>query len=534
MATTEHAMPTDLPPAMIEGATALADWVIVAPLILALGGASLLLLMRNWERVQATFSTIIVLAIIVSDYALMQRVFNEGPLTMTMGKWLPPFGISFTADTLGAMLALTSAFIVLFIIIFAQRDMSKRETHHGFYPLILLLLAGISGSFLTGDLFNLYVWFELMLISTFGLLIMGGRRRQLDGAVKYGFMNFMATTFFLIATAYLYGTIGTLNMADILIKVRELDDPGTFYTIGAIFLMAFGMKAAAFPLNTWLPASYHTTSPVVSALFAGLLTKVGVYALIRTLALLLPEALGYLSTTVAVVAGITMILGPLGAMAQIELRRALGFLVIGGVGVMLAGLAFGSSRGLMGASFYAVHSMLTMSALFLVAGLIEHAGKTGDVRKLGGFYATNSTLSILFLVLVFSASGLPPFLGFWPKLTLVQTGLEMQNTWLTVAILLNGFLTAIAGARLWAHIFLRAGPFGTPDGTSEIKLEKMSDRERWFGLIPVSILTACIVALGLWPQPLFERVMDAANGLNYPTPYIESVFGGGDHEGTFE
>ena len=278
-------------------------------------------------------------------------------------------------------------------------------------------MTGVCGAFITGDIFNLYVWFEVLLISSYGLLVLGNDRIQLDGAVKYGVLNLIGTNLFLIATGLLYGIFGTLNMADLAQKVAALDNPasGTLATVAALYFLAFAMKAAAFPVNFWLPASYHTPNIVVSAVFAGLLTKVGVYALIRIFVLILPASRGYMADVIALVAIATLLTGALGALAQSEVRRLLGYLVIAGIGSMLAGVAVGSTLAVSGAIFYAVHSIIVMTALYLAAGIMNLMAGSYDLRKLGGLYQKSAAFAGVFLVLGFAVSGLPPFSGFWPK-----------------------------------------------------------------------------------------------------------------------
>ncbi|HEY8595600.1 MAG TPA: Na+/H+ antiporter subunit D [Devosiaceae bacterium] len=514
--------PIPIAQAMIQTVTASADWVVILPVVLCLMGGGILLMFRNMRGVQAVFATLVVIAVIACDISLFARVVTSGPLTMTMGQWLPPFGISFTADALGALFALAGAAVTLVVMIYVSVEIAPREIRYGFYPLMLLLLGGVSGAFLTGDLFNLYVWFETMLIASFGLIIMGGRKVQLDGALKYGFINFLATTFFLIALGYLYGLLGTLNMADIALSAPSAP-VGPMTTVAALFLLAFGMKAAVFPVNAWLPASYHTPAAAVSALFAGLLTKVGAYALIRTLVLLLPASRDALAPVITGLAVLTMVLAPMGAIAQTNLRRALGFFIIGGIGAIFAGLAMGSSRGIAGATLYVFHSILTMTALYLVAGLAERMTGATDTRQMGGVYSASSPLSILFLVLVFAVAGLPPFLGFWPKLMLVEAGIA-QGDWLIVYVILaNSFLTSIAGTRLWAHVFWRVGREGELSEVPNDRVRRLNGRETGFGLAPTAVLVAAILALGLWPNPLFETSRMAAQGLIDNAAYVKSV-----------
>jgi multicomponent Na+:H+ antiporter subunit D len=306
-----------------------------------------------------------------------------------------------------------------------------------------------------------------------------------------------------------------------------------------LFLLAFGIKAAAFPVNAWLPASYHTPSPAISALFGSLLTKVGVYALLRTLVVLMPGTHPFLSSFIAAIAILTLVLAPMGAIAETNLRRAVGFMVIGGIGAIIAGLALPSVQGLAGAIMYVLHAMLSLTALYLVAGLIEKLTGTNDTRQMGGVYAANSLVSILFLVLILAVSGVPPFLGFWPKLLLLSAGSDFAGLVakggvvdygalaLVLALLLNAILTLIAGSRLWAHIFWRAGPEGALSERANDKLRPLSRREAGFGLVATSVLVAIVFIAGLWPNLLFEVGHIAASDLVNPQRYIAAVGLGG-------
>ena len=512
--------------AMQDFATHPTDWLVILPVVLALLGGAVLLMLREAREAQFWLALGVVAVIVVSDIALALRVSEAGPVAMTMGRWLPPFGISFVADLTGAVFALAAAGVTLLLLVYLRMDMPDRARRDGVYPLVLLLLAGVSGSFLTGDLFNLYVWFEVMLISSFGLMVLGGRNIQLDGTVKYGFLNFLATTFFLAALGLLYGTLGTLNMADIVGRAGAAN-PAVLASIGALLLLAFGMKAAAFPVNAWLPASYHAPPPAISALMAGLLTKVGVYALLRALVMLLPASREILEPVLALVAIGTLILGPLGAIAETNLRRALGFLVIGGIGATIAGAALGNAAGLAGSATYVLHAMLTITGLYLVAGLLETMTGETDTRRMGGIYAAASLPSLLFFVLMLAVAGVPPFLGFWPKLLLVQGGIEAWgfggDGWalaLWIAVLGNALLTLIAVSRLWAHIFWRAGPEGAVTEAPNPDLKPLAPRVRRLGLGTAGVLTFVVLALGLWPEPLLGFGRDAAAGLLQPANYV--------------
>lgn len=508
-----------LPSALMQTVTAAADWVIVLPLVLCLMGAAATLMLRRAGGLTFMFSLLILAGVIACEISLLLRVIDSGPVSMTMGNWLPPFGISFTADMFGAGFALAAAVVTLLVLVYAQGERAADDGRDGFHTMVLLLLAGVTGSFLTGDLFNLYVWFEVMLIASFGLIVLGGSPAQLDGAVKYGFLNFLATSFFLLALGLLYGLLGTLNMADIL-RVAPAANPAAMAGVAGLLLLAFGMKAAAFPVNAWLPAAYHTPPAVVSALFAGLLTKVGVYAMLRALVVLLPASRDWLEPVLIAMALATLLIAPLGAIAETNLRRAIGFLVIGGIGSVLAGIAIPSLTGIGGAGLYIFHAILTMTALYLVAGLIERQTGQSDTRHMGGLYAGSGAISIFFLALVLATAGVPPFLGFWPKLLLLQAGLaegSWSGGWIAAALVLNAVLTLIAGSRLWAHIFWRAAPPGAETAPNPPR------QGHWLRLGATGALVALVVAAGLWPNGLFEALRLGAPDLLDPARYVAAV-----------
>ncbi|GAB4360605.1 MAG: Na+/H+ antiporter subunit D [Oricola sp.] len=508
----------DLAQAIVTASPAPADYLVVAPLVIGfLFGALCLMTRKNTDRQPYVALSGLVL-MLAADAGLFWHVWAGGTVVMTMGRWLPPFGITFAADMLGATFALTAGIVGLAGGIYALQDVGRTGRRYGFYPFLLLMMAGVTAAFLTGDIFNLYVWFEVLLIGSFGLLILGSEREQLDGATKYAFLNLVATTLFLLAVAYLYGTFGTLNMADISRKAAAMRETGPLFTIAAMFLFAFAMKAAAFPVNFWLPASYHTPRIVVSALFAGLLTKVGVYALLRIFLILFDVERDALAGTIAIVAALTMVLGAMGALAQSDIRRMLGYLVISGIGMMLAGLALGSVTGLSGAVFYAVHSMVVMTALYFLAGMMGARMEGFSLTTAGGLYSRAPWLAAVALALFLSVSGLPPFSGLWAKVYLVKASLDVGAWWLAFCILLTGLLTTIAVGRTFAFSFWReVAPREAADGSPPAGARSVVAA----ALFALTLLT---VAVGLYPEPLV-RVSDRIAGeLLTPAGYVDSVF----------
>ncbi|MFC6487555.1 Na+/H+ antiporter subunit D [Nitratireductor sp. GCM10026969] len=504
----------DLSGAMVTAPVPLADWLVVAPVAIPIVFGAVLLMVRHETRFHAGLAVTGLVFTFLCNIGLLVRVLENGPVAMTMGRWLPPFGISFMADALGASLALVATLAALVCALYAMIDIGAVGRRYGFYPFMMLMMAGVSGSFLTGDIFNLYVWFEVFLISSFGLLVLGSQHRQLDGATKYAILNLVGTTLFLTATALLYGAFGTLNMADIARKADGLREIAPLTTLAVLFLLAFGMKAAAFPVNFWLPASYHTPRIVTAALFGGVLTKVGVYALLRVLVMLFPPELNLLSGLIAWVAAGTMVIGIMGALAQTDLRRVLGFVVISGVGIMLAGLALGTAEGLAGTVFYAFHSMIVMTALYLLAGVMNGLGGTYSLNTLSGLYASNPLIAAFALILMLAVAGLPPASGLWPKVMLVRASIDSGQPWLAFAILATGLLTTLALGRVFILAIWRPKMADAPQRPTSPLL----------GYTALTALTVPVLIMGLYPAPVIGIAERAAGGILDSSGYIRTIF----------
>ncbi len=491
-----------------------AGWLVVWPVLIPILGAALAAAAWGSERAQSTIGVAGLGAQLVASIALFTHVWNHGVVAMSMGGWQAPFGIALAADTLGAGLTLVGSFVGLIVALHGIGTTDTAHRRAGFFPLLLALMAGVAGAFLTSDIFNLYVWFEVTLISSFGLIVLGGRREQIDGAVKYAFLNLIATTLLLIAIGLLYGLTGTLNMADLSEKVASLPRDSTLETVALLFLVSLGMKAALFPLYFWLPAAYHTPLPTVSAIFAALLTKVGVYALIRVFALVFPENGDMARDAMIWVAVATMVLGALGALAEQDIRRFVSFTVVSGVGVMVGGLAIGTEKAFLGTVFYFVHSIMISAALFIAAGMIAQAGKATRIEELAGLYKRAPFLAVAFLIVGLSLAGVPPLAGFWPKVYLVQAGLDAGSAVLVAGILLSGFLTLVAVGRAFSLIFWRAGEDETPIPDAGA-LAKGS-------LGGFAVMT---LVIGLYAAPVVEMSSRSAGELLSPDAYIKTVLG---------
>ncbi|EMS97096.1 monovalent cation/H+ antiporter subunit D [Agrobacterium tumefaciens str. Cherry 2E-2-2] len=519
MASSTTSAVTDLSAALVTTPVPLTDWLIILPIALCIGAGAVLMMMRHAIRHHATVAIAALFLLVLLDAALLWKVATHGPFTMVMGRWLPPFGIAFTADLTGALLSLAAAIVALAGAIHAGADIDASGRRYGFYPFLMLLMAGVTGAFLTGDIFNLYVWFEVLLISSFGLIVLGSTREQIDGALKYAILNLIGTTLFLITVGYLYAIFGTLNMADIAQKATGLRGSAPLMTLASLFALAFAMKAAAFPVNFWLPASYHTPRIVVSALFGGLLTKVGIYSLLRVMVMLFPVEREELSIVIAISAALTMVLGAMGALAQNDIRRMLGYIVISGIGYMMAGIAIGTPSGVTGAIFYALHSMVLMTALYLAAGHAARLGGGFSLTSLRGLYQQAPWFSALALALFFAGSGLPPFSGFWPKAVLVKSAIDIGAWWLAGAILASGFIATIAFGRIFLLCFWR--PVAASTGQPSVPQASPSAAPSFAPLVGLTLL---VVFFGLFPESLLNLSQQAAAGLGNPQAYIQSVF----------
>lgn len=463
------------------------------------------LLAWDWRPVQRALSILGTVGLLGAGLALLTSVWREGVQMLYVGNWPAPFGITLSADLFSAIMVALTGLMGLSVAIYSLGSIDPDRERFGYYPLLHILLMGVCGAFLTGDLFNLYVWFEVMLIASFVLMTLGGERAQLEGGIKYVALNLMASVLFLAGVGILYGVTGALNMTDIAQRLRGVEQPGLATAIVLLFLVAFGIKAALFPLFFWLPASYHTPPVAVTALFSGLLTKVGVYALVRVFTLLFVPDVGYNThTLILVVAGLTMVTGVLGAVAQTEMRRLLSFHIISQIGYLLMGLGLYTTAALAGTIFFMAHVILAKAALFLVSGIVHRLRGTYDLKKLGGLYRTQPALTVLFLLPALSLAGLPPLSGFFAKLALVRAGLEAGQFAIVAVSLGVSILTLFSMMKIWNEAFWKPLPEEGRTTTSSCPTVL------W---LPLGLLAVLTVVLGLAAGPLFVLSMRAAEQL---------------------
>lgn len=491
------------------------SWMLAIPVLLPFVGAALALVLAKRPRTQRIVS-VATLAIVLVDALFLLVITASGPITLDVGGWAAPVGITLVGDRLSALMLVVSVFVTLCVLIFSSTqeiDESKRLPLAIYQPTFLILSAGVSNAFLTGDLFNLYVGFEILLVSSFVLITLGGTRDRMRSGAVYVVVSVVSSTIFLVGLAMTYAATGTVNMAQLAIRLPEID-PGVAALIQVVFLVAFGVKAAVFPLSAWLPDSYPTAPAPVTAVFAGLLTKVGVYAIIRTQTIIFAES--RLNTLLLVIGMATMVIGILGAVAQDDIKRLLSFTLVSHIGFMLWGVGTGGVDALTAAIFYTAHHIIVQTALFLVAGIMERVGGTTSLVKLGSLMKLYPFLAVLFLVPALNLSGVPPLSGFIGKVGLIQASAASGRPidWVLIAGgLVSSLLTLYALIRAWNMAFWQ--PADTPPKPQRIPLLMSGS---------ATAIVCASLMLTIFAAPVYQFVRAAAVELEAQAPYVVAVF----------
>jgi len=490
------------------------DQALLWPVLIPLLGAALcasLWTRPDLQRV-VSFSALVLMA--AASLLLLSLTMEGVLLSRAFGGWQAPFGINFAADRLSAAMVSISGVLAVAAAVFGLADIRRRQEKSGFYPLLLGMLTAVNGAFLTGDIFNLYVWFEIMLITAMGLLVIDRTRAQLDGTFKYAVLNLFSTLLFLLAIAVVYGVTGTLNMADLARVLPQTQSSAALAFAAALFLIGFGIKAGFFPLFFWLPASYHTASITIAAIFAGLLTKVGVYACFRVFSLLFEAGAG-MRDVIAIMAAGTMLFGVFGAAVQWDVRRILSFHIISQIGYILLGLALATPLAMAGAIFYIIHHIIVKANLFLLAGAIYRASGTYDLRQAGGLMRSHPLLAVLFAIPALSLAGIPPLSGFWAKFMVIDASFQAGQGWLAAVGLFVGLLTVFSMSKIWVEAFWKAPP------TTRSVVRPVPG----VMLLAIAGLATLTVWIGLQPEPFISFATAAGQALLDPQVYATGVLG---------
>lgn len=475
--------------------------------------------------------------IFISAVTCLGMIASDGEIIVTqMGNWSAPYGITLVMDTFSALLIAAASAVSLGAYIHSFSTLDPKVERRYFHPLLHMLLFGVNLSFLTGDLFNLFVSFEIMLMSSYALLCLGASDQQLRHAYKYVLLNILASTVFLMAAGMTYGMLGTLNLADMARIVAEKQAAGEamptgFTALGVLFLFVFGLKGAFFPLWFWLPDTYWTVPISIAGLFGGLLTKVGVYAIARTFPLIFAQAppIGVeasdmrilIMTLIAASAAFTMFLAVLGAVSQHHVRRILSIHVISQVGYMVFGIAVMTGQALAGCAFYMVQHMVVKCSLFLCCGLMEKHAGTDDLDSLGALLKRDVALGVLFFIAAMSLVGLPPLSGFFGKMVIIQSGWDNNLWWLAILGLLTGGLTLLSMLKIWSYGFWNPGPAPIAEPAVAVR---SGNRAAYIG---TTMLVGLALFLGFCAPVVYEAAFTAGSQLYDPTAYVEAVLGEG-------
>lgn len=488
--------------------------LIMLPILVPLGmGIAALIRFRRIRRTIVFAGTAINLLVCF----LLLAIAAGGVQVSQMGGHPAPYGISIVVDTLSAIMLAVTSVIAFAMTLFSHATIDANRERFAYYPLFGFLLMGINFAFMTGDLFSLYVAFEVMLMSSFVLLTLGGERGQLEGGLKYVTLNLISSTFFLMGAGLTYAVAGTLNLADLTQRLAETASPGITTVLVALFFIAFGIKAAIFPLFFWLPASYHTPPIAITALFGGVLTKVGIYSMWRVLVMVYPQDILYLQPLILTLAALTMITGVLGAIAQSEIRRLLSFHIVSQIGYLLMGMGLMTMLSFTGAVFFMVHVILAKTALFLISGIVHEAQGSYELKKLGGFQKSHPFIVVLFLLSAFSLAGVPPLPGFWAKLILIRAGLEAQQYALVAVALVVSLLTLYSMIKIWHEVFWK----NAPGPTERVHPLNRSEQRRLEA--PAVILVVCMVVIGVLAEPVYRYSAQAAEAVLNSEHYVEQV-----------
>jgi multicomponent Na+:H+ antiporter subunit D len=494
--------------------------LLALPILLPLATAIALHLLPQRSRLLRVIAFAGSLGSVVVAVSVFTRVQHTGIQVLQVAGWPAPFGITLVADLLSAAMIVMVSVIGVAVTGSSFAGVDPRREALGYHPLIQVVLMGVAGAFLTGDIFNLYVWFEVMLIGSFVLMSLHRTRAQLHAAFTYVGLNLLASAFLLTAVGLLYGQAGTLNLADLARAWPHRRTPGLDAALSMLFLTAFGIKAGLFPLFFWLPASYHTPPAAVGALLAGLLTKVGVYSMIRVFTLLFPDPNASVYGVLLVLSAITMVVGLVGALAQRDVRRVLSFNLVGHIGFTTIGLALWTPAALGGSILYVLHHMLVISTLFLVSGLFLRQRRTTNLSALGGLYRSQPAVACLASIPLFSLAGIPPLSGFVAKVAVVAPMLGAGQYLLAAVALCVSLLTMLSVARLWEEAFWKPAPVLPSPSVPQPRLGAAI-------IAPIAFLVSLTIALTVWAGPVANLTTRAAEQLLDRSAYIRAVLGEG-------
>ncbi|MDA1476241.1 Na+/H+ antiporter subunit D [Bacillus changyiensis] len=486
--------------------------LIILPILIPLLAAVLLIFMNKSIKLMRVFSAISSFTAVVVAAVLVQTVFTDGIQTLYLGGWKPPFGIVLVADQFASLLALTTAIIGFLTVLYSFRSIGEQRERFFYYSAIQFLLAGVSGAFLTGDLFNLFVFFEVLLMASYVLIVIGGTKIQLRESLKYIVFNIISSALFVIGVAYLYAVTGTLNMADLSVRISESGQTGLITVIAVLFLIVFGLKGGIFPLYFWMPGSYYAPPAPIATLFGALLTKVGMYAIARVFTLIFTQDAAFTHQLMIWLAALTIIFGVIGSIAYCDVQKIIIYNIVTAVGVILFGIAANTPASIEGSIYYLIHDMIIKGVLFMLGGALFALTGTNNLKKMGGLIKSHPVLGWMFLLSAISLAGVPPFSGFIGKLKIAEGGFRSGEFVITMLMLLSSLLVLYSVAKIFIYGF-----WGDEQKDTQIKGSIKSY------IFPAAILLALSLAIGIVTELAAPYFHQAADTLVNPKTYIEAV-----------
>lgn len=494
---------------------------LILPVLIPLLTGAVLVLFRPSKVWRKRLSGIAVTLILASVLYIGRSVSRAGVVSLRFGSWEPPFGIVFAIDWLSVLMLFFLNLIGFCVVIYSfyKSERGDDESQY-YYALLMFQIAGVNGALSTGDIFNLFVWYEVMLISSYALFAQGGYRDKIKGVPDYIVINMTSSALFLVAIALTYSSYGTLNMAHLGQLTQAGYAPPWSTTLAVLFFVVFGTKAAVFPLYFWLLRGYPLATTPVAALFGGLLTKVGIYSILRVFPLMFPGEFTAETTLVRglfyVVGAASILFGVFGALSRHEWKDILSHHITSQIGYMVVGIGLWSTAALAGTLFYVVQHTVVKSGLFLIGGLTEDYSGTTILEKQGGLIYNIPFTATLFLTAGLALAGLPPLSGFFAKMTIFYSAFVAADPWayfVVIVGLVGGLFTLYSMVKIWRIGFL-----------GEIDEERSGTIRKGLYLGP-SILVVTSILLGLFGGTVMQFTRKASTQLLNPSPYIEEVLG---------
>ncbi|MGF7183955.1 multicomponent Na+:H+ antiporter subunit D [Desulfitispora alkaliphila] len=488
----------------------------VLPVLLPLATAIILMFFKDNVKIQRWLSGLAALAGVALSFYLFNIVATEGIQVYTGGNWKAPFGIVLVADLLSMIMVVASSIVAAVVVFHSFNTIDEDRERHYYYPFVKLLMVGVYGSFLTGDIFNLFVFFEIMLLASYVLVVLGGEKAQLREAVKYVVINMVSSAFFIVGVALLYSVTGTLNMADLAVKVPQVEAQGLITAIALVFFVVFATKSALVPLYFWLPGTYTAPPIAVAALFGGLLTKVGIYVMIRVYTLIFTGDVAVIHEVILIVGTLTMLIGVLGAITRYDITSILSIHIVSQVGYMAFGIGLFSTLSIAAAIFFTIHNIIVKSCLFLIGGITKEITGTTSLKKMGGLLKQYPVVAWMFFIAGLALAGVPPLSGFFGKYALILAGLESGRYVLVGISVFVSIWTLFSMMKIFMNVY-----WGEEEGMPEKKVA--------IGrlLPPALVLVFLSIYMGVNAEMILGYTMTSAEQLMNPEYYINAVLSEG-------